>query len=336
MSDTVALSIVVPCFNEQGVLDRFIEEVMSVFTDEPFENGGGAHGSESLSRRDVELIFVDDGSTDSTLPEIKAISRRQDFHAIRWCSFSRNFGKEAALLAGLKMACGELVVVMDADLQDPPSLLPKMYSMILDGQCDIVATRRVDRRGEPPLRSFFAKRFYRLINRISQTEIVDGARDYRMMTRQVVEAVLDLGERNRFSKGIFSWVGFRTEWLSFPNVDRVAGMTHWSFCSLLLYAIDGIVAFSTAPLSIASGMGIVLCFIAFVAVVFIVVRALLFGDPVSGWPSLACLIVFLGGLQLFCLGILGQYLAKTYIETKQRPQFIVRESSDWKEGDLDR
>ncbi len=254
-------------------------------------------------------------------------SRHTDAFSITWLSFSRNFGKEAALLAGLTNATGDLVATMDADMQDPPSLLPEMYRILCEEDYDNVATRRTTREGEPPIRSFFARMFYKIINRISNAEIVDGARDFRLMKRPMVDAILSMPEYNRFSKGIYGWVGFKTKWLPYVNVQRVAGETKWNFFSLLLYSIDGIVAFSTVPLSIASVAGTLLCIASLFALVFIIVRALLFGDPVSGWPSLASIMVFLGGIQLLCLGIMGQYLAKTYLETKRRPPYIVRSSN---------
>ena len=247
---------------------------------------------------------------------------------VRYISFSRNFGKEAALLAGLEAARGSLVATMDVDMQDPPSLLPQMYSILTTEDCDNVATCRTTREGEPALRSWFARMFYRLINRISDADIVDGARDFRLMKRPMVDAILSMREYNRFSKGIYGWVGFRTKWLPYVNVERAAGETKWSFWSLFRYALEGIIAFSTAPLTAVSLIGLLLCLLAFVAVIFIALRALIFGDPVSGWPSLACIMVFLGGLQLMCLGVIGQYLARTYLETKRRPIYIVRESGE--------
>ena len=244
---------------------------------------------------------------------------------MHYLSFSRNFGKEAAIYAGLQHAKGDFVVLMDADLQDPPALLDEMYTAITEEGYDSVATRRVSRKGEPPIRSFFARMFYKLINKISKADIVDGARDYRLMTRQMVDAILSMSEYNRFSKGIFGWVGFRTKWLAYENVERVAGETKWSFWKLFLYSMEGIIAFSTTPLALASVFGFLLCLVAVVAVLFIIVRTLVWGDPVSGWPSLVCIITFIGGIQLFCMGILGQYLAKTYLETKKRPIYILRE-----------
>ena len=311
------ISIVVPCFNEQESLPLFIEEL-----------GRVAQGMCERERLAFEVVLVDDGSSDNTLHVIKDLAQNaQKPLAIKWISFSRNFGKEAALYAGLSHATGELVATMDADMQDPPSLLPEMYRILLEEDCDNVATRRTTREGEPPIRSWFARMFYRIINKISKADIVDGARDFRLMKRPMVDAILSMREYNRFSKGIYGWVGFKTVWLPYINVNRVAGETKWSFLSLLLYSIDGIVAFSTVPLSIASVMGTLFCVVAFFALIFIVVRALLFGDPVDGWPSLASIIIFIGGVQLLCLGIMGQYLAKTYLETKNRPLYIVRESN---------
>lgn len=310
------LSVVVPCFNEEESLPLFLKELSSVAKKMEVEH--------SLA---FEVILVDDGSTDRTLDVMKEQASAHDPLAIKWISFSRNFGKEAGLLAGLQHATGDYVATMDADMQDPPSLLPQMYEILQTEDYDNVATRRTTRQGEPPIRSFFARMFYRLVNRISKTEIVDGARDFRLMRRSMVDAILSMPEYNRFSKGIYGWVGFKTKWLPYVNVNRVAGETKWSFFSLLLYSIDGIVAFSTVPLSIASAMGTIFCIVAFIALIFIFFRALLFGDAVQGWPSLACIIIFIGGIQLLCLGIMGQYLAKTYLETKHRPLYIVRESN---------
>ena len=311
------ISIVVPCFNEQESLPLFIEEL-----------GRVAQGMCEREQLAFEVVLVDDGSSDDTLHVIKDLAQSPEKPlAIKWVSFSRNFGKEAALYAGLSHATGELVATMDADMQDSPSLLPEMYRILQEEDCDNVATRRTTREGEPPIRSWFARMFYRIINKISKADIVDGARDFRLMKRPMVDAILSMREYNRFSKGIYGWVGFKTVWLPYVNVNRVAGETKWSFPSLLLYFIDGIVAFSTVPLSIASVMGTLFCVVAFFALIFIVVRALLFGDPVDGWPSLASIIIFIGGVQLLCLGIMGQYLAKTYLETKNRPLYIVRESN---------
>lgn len=316
----VTISIVVPCFNERESLPIFLSELARVASS--FEDA-------TPPPPGFEVILVDDGSTDGTLDVIKeqAKAHRGDF-TVKWASFSRNFGKEAALFAGLSRASGDFVATMDADMQDPPSLLPQMYRILVTEDYDSVATRRTTREGEPPIRSFFARMFYRIINRISKADIVDGARDFRLMSRPMVDAILSMPEYNRFSKGIYGWVGFKTKWLPYVNVQRVAGETKWNFFSLLLYSIDGIVAFSTVPLSIASVMGTVFCIIAFLALIFIIARALVFGDPVQGWPSLASIIIFIGGIQLLCLGIMGQYLAKTYLETKHRPLYIVKESSD--------
>ena len=311
------ISIVVPCYNEEESLPLFLRELERV--------------AEQMRQADdltFEVVLIDDGSTDGTLATMKREAQRLPAHfTVRWASFSRNFGKEAALYAGLSHATGELVATMDADMQDPPSLLPEMYRIITTEDVDNVATRRTTREGEPPIRSLFARMFYKLINKISKADIVDGARDFRLMKRPMVDAILSMREYNRFSKGIYGWVGFKTRWLPYVNVNRVAGETKWSFFSLLLYSIDGIVAFSTVPLSISSVAGTLLCIVAFLALIFIIVRALLFGDPVDGWPSLASIIIFIGGIQLLCLGIMGQYLAKTYLETKHRPLYIVRESS---------
>lgn len=311
------ISIVVPCYNEEESLPLFLRELERV--------------AEQMRQTDdltFEVVLIDDGSTDGTLATMKREAQQLPAHfTVRWASFSRNFGKEAALYAGLSHATGELVATMDADMQDPPSLLPEMYRIITTEDVDNVATRRTTREGEPPIRSLFARMFYKLINKISKADIVDGARDFRLMKRPMVDAILSMREYNRFSKGIYGWVGFKTRWLPYVNVNRVAGETKWSFFSLLLYSIDGIVAFSTVPLSIASVVGTLLCIVAFFALIFIIVRALLFGDPVDGWPSLASIIIFIGGIQLLCLGIMGQYLAKTYLETKHRPLYIVRESN---------
>ena len=307
------LSIVVPCYNEQEALPYFYKEICRVA-----EEMKASHGA------DFEFIFVDDGSKDNTL----AIARQlhgQDAR-VRYISFSRNFGKEAGILAGLEAARGDYVAMMDADLQDPPALLPEMLDALLKEDYDCAATRRTTRKGEPPIRSFFARMFYKIINRMSDADIVDGARDYRLMRRRMVDAILALPEYNRFSKGIFGWVGFRTKWLEYVNVERVAGETKWSFWKLFLYSLEGIVAFTTAPLALASLMGIAFCALAFVMIVFIIVRTLLFGDPTSGWPSLVCIIFLCSGVQLFCMGVLGQYLAKTYMEVKHRPVYIVRET----------
>lgn len=301
-------SFVVPCFNEQEAIPFYYEEMMKQIP--------------KLKNLEFEFIFIDDGSKDNTLTEIRKL-REQD-ERVHYVSFSRNFGKEAALYAGLKKAKGDYVVTMDVDLQDPPYLLEEMYKHIQSGEYDCVATRRVTRKGEPPIRSFFARQFYKLINKMSDADIVDGARDYRFMKRNMVDAILSMKEYNRFSKGIFGWVGFQTKWLEFENVERVAGETKWSFWKLFIYAIDGIVAFSTAPLTLASLMGLLFCVIAFIMVIVIIVRALIFGDAVAGWPSLACIITFVGGVQLLGIGIIGIYLDKTYMETKKRPIYITK------------
>ena len=307
------LSIVVPCYNEQEALPYFYEEICRVAGEMK-----ASHGA------DFEFIFVDDGSRDNTLAIARELHKKDP--RVRYISFSRNFGKEAGILAGLEAAKGDYVAMMDADLQDPPALLPQMLDALLEEDYDCAATRRTNRKGEPPIRSFFARMFYKIINRLSDADIVDGARDYRLMRRRMVDAILALPEYNRFSKGIFGWVGFKTKWLEYVNVERVAGETKWSFWKLFLYSLEGIVAFTTAPLALASLIGIIFCVLAFVMILFIIVRTLLFGDPTSGWPSLVCIIFLCSGVQLFCMGVLGQYLAKTYMEVKHRPVYIVRET----------
>ena len=309
------VSIIVPCYNEEAALPYFLKEIKK--TEAELTAAFGCR---------FELLFINDGSRDSTLSVLREFAKSDP--TVRYLSFSRNFGKEAAMYAGLKHAKGEYVAIMDADLQHPPTMLKEMYEGLQSGEYDCVAARRMNRNGEPPLRSFFARCFYKLINRISDTEIVDGACDFRMMKRQMVDAILSMGEYNRFSKGIFGWVGFRTKWLPYENVERVAGETKWSFWSLLLYSMQGIVGFSTVPLALASVLGVVLCIIALIMVVYIIIKTLMFGDPVSGWPSLACMVMFMGGIQLFCIGILGQYLAKTYLETKHRPIYILAETEE--------
>lgn len=304
------LSVIVPCYNEEENVPFFYEEFIK---NDPFFKE---------KEIDWELVYVDDGSKDGTAAEAKKLHQKDG--RVHLLSFSRNFGKEAAMYAGLNRAKGDYVVLMDADLQDPPSLLPEMLSYMEQGY-DSVATRRVSRKGEPPIRSFFARMFYRLMKRISKTEIMDGARDYRMMTRQMVDAILEMKEYNRFTKGIFGWVGFQTKWLEYENVERKKGETKWSFWKLLLYSIEGITAFSTVPLSFAAVMGVLFCVLAFILILFIVIRTLIFGDPVSGWPSLVCIISLISGVQLFCLGIVGQYLAKTYMEVKKRPIYLLKE-----------
>ncbi|MBP9001836.1 glycosyltransferase family 2 protein [Lacrimispora saccharolytica] len=304
------LSVIVPCYNEEENVPYFYEELMKLT---PFFEE---------KKLDLELIYVDDGSKDGTVSEVKKLNEKDD--RVKLVSFSRNFGKEAAIYAGFSKSKGDYVVMMDADLQDPPSLLPKMFRYIEEGY-DSVATRRVSRKGEPVIRSFFARLFYKLINKISKTDIVDGARDYRLMTRQVVDAILSIGEYNRFSKGIFGWVGFNTKWVEYENVERTKGETKWSFWGLFLYSIEGIIAFSTAPLAFASIMGVLFCVIAFVIIITIIVRSLFWQDPTSGWPSLVCIISMVSGVQLLCLGILGQYMSKTYLEVKHRPIYLVKE-----------
>ena len=308
------LSVIVPCYNEEENVRDFYNEFCK---NEIF-----------LKERDInfEILYVDDGSLDTTAARVRDLHGEDE--RVKLISFTRNFGKEAALYAGLQQAKGDFVATMDADLQDPPSLLPQMFSVIEEGIYDSVATRRVDRKGEPPIRSFFARRFYHMINRMSRTEIVDGARDFRLMTRRFVDSVLELTEYNRFSKGIFSWVGYKTKWLEFENVERRKGETKWSFWKLFVYALDGIIAFSTTPLAIASFIGVLFCVLAFIFIIVIIVRAALFGDPTSGWPSMVCIILLVSGVQLFCLGILGQYLSKTYLEVKKRPVYLIKDRVD--------
>ena len=309
------ISILVPCFNEEQAIPFFYKEISEV-----------SSGMTEQKGIDFEFIFIDDGSKDKTLEVVKEY--RQKDPRVRYISFSRNFGKESAIYAGLIAATGDYVALMDADLQDPPSLLPEMYDIVGEKEngFDCVATRRITRKGEPKLRSFFARMFYRMINRISKTEIVDGARDFRLMSRRMVNAILEITETNRFSKGIFSWVGFNTHWIEYENIERVAGQTKWSFWKLFLYSIDGVLAFSTAPLAFASFVGFFFCVLAFLFLVFVIIRAALLGDPVAGWPSTISIILLIGGIQLFTIGILGQYLAKAYLETKQRPIYIIRET----------
>lgn len=304
------LSVIVPCYNE--------EENVSLFYTELVKNDSFFESKEI----ELEILYIDDGSKDGTVTEVKKL--RENDERVHLVSFSRNFGKEAAMFAGLEHSKGDYVVLMDVDLQDPPALLPEMISYIEQGY-DSVATRRVSRKGEPPIRSFFARMFYRLMKKISKTEMMDGARDYRLMTRQMVDAILSMQEYNRFTKGIFGWVGFNTKWLEYENIERAKGETKWNFWKLLLYSFDGIIAFSTAPLMIASVMGVFFCVLAFAMIIFIIVRKLIFGDPVDGWPSLVCIILMTSGVQFFCTGILGQYLARTYMEVKRRPIYLVKE-----------
>lgn len=304
------LTVIVPCYNEQDNIRDFYNEFIK---NEPF-----------LISKDIgfEVVFVDDGSTDETVANVRKLSGEDN--RVHLISFSRNFGKEAAIFAGLQKSKGDYAVIMDADLQDPPALLPEMLESLDEGY-DSVATRRVSRKGEPLIRSFFARRFYRLMRMISKTEIVDGARDYRLMTRQVIDAILAMPEYCRFTKGIFGWVGFKTKWIEFENIERRKGETKWSFWKLFAYSIEGITSFSTAPLAFAAFAGLLFCIVAFIAIIFVFVRALIFGDPTSGWPSMVCIILLVAGIQLFCIGIVGQYLAKTYLEVKRRPIYIVKE-----------
>ncbi len=306
------ISIIVPCYNEEQAIPFFYDEITKI--------------AESL-KEDFEFIFVNDGSVDKTIDIIKEYAKKDK--RVKYINFSRNFGKEAAMYAGLELSIGDYVAIMDADLQDPPSLLPEMIAILEDenSDYDAVGTRRVTRKGEPPIRSFFARKFYKIINKMSKVEMVDGARDYRLMKRQVVNSILELKEYNRYSKGLFEFVGYKTKWLEFENVKRVAGETKWSFWKLFLYAIEGIVAFTTAPLAIASIAGFLFCLISFIMIIFIIIKTLIFGDPTSGWPSLVCIIFFVSGIQLFCLGIIGQYLSKTYLETKKRPIYIIKETN---------
>ncbi len=308
--DKKKLTMVVPAYNEEEALPIFYAEASRV--------------EKELPGVEIEYLFIDDGSSDGTLEVLRDLHKKDA--RVRYVSFSRNFGKEAAIYAGLQNARGDYVAILDADLQDPPALLPEMLRVIEEEGYDCVGSRRVTRKGEPPIRSFFARMFYRIMNKISSADIVDGARDFQLMNRKVVKAILSMGEYNRFSKGIFGWVGFRKKWLEYENIERSAGETKWSFWKLFLYALDGIVAFSTAPLVMASVMGMIFCLVAFVAIIFIIVRTVLFGDPTSGWPSMACIIIFIAGVQLLCMGILGQYMAKTYLETKKRPLYLVEET----------
>lgn len=304
------ISLIVPCYNEQEALPVFYEEVTKV--------------ASKLSQ-DYEIIFIDDGSKDGTLSKLKLLATK-DSH-ITYISFSRNFGKESAMYAGFCNARGNYVAVMDADMQDPPALLPEMLDILESGEYDSVATRRVSRNGEPPIRSWFARKFYQIINKISDADIVDGARDFRLMKRDMVDAIISMTEYNRFSKGIFGWIGFRTYWLPYENVERVAGETKWNFWKLFKYAIDGIINFSQVPLNIASWFGIIMTFMSFVMLIVIIVRKLIYGDPVEGWASTICVIIFIGGIQLFCTGIMGQYMAKIYMESKKRPHYIIAETN---------
>ena len=306
------ISIVVSCYNEEEALPLFYKEITKI--------------SKRMKDLEFEFIFVDDGSNDKTLDILKKLNNKDK--RVEYISFSRNFGKEASMYAGLEASKGDYVTLMDADLQDPPCMLEEMYNILIKEDYDCVGTRRVTRKGEPVIRSFFARQFYKIINKLSNIEMVDGARDYRLMTRQVVDAILSLKEYNRYSKGLFSFVGFKTKWLEYENVERVAGETKWSFWKLFIYAMDGITAFSTKPLIISALIGFLFCVISFVMILVIITKTLIYGDPVSGWPSMVCIIFMVSGIQLFCIGIIGQYLSKTYLETKNRPIYIVKECSD--------
>lgn len=303
------ISIAVPCYNEESTIEIFYQEMLKI--------------EGLMPSYDFEYIFIDDGSKDSTLKVLSSLHQRDG--RVKYISFSRNFGKESAIYAGLSNSTGDYTAVMDVDLQDPPSLLPEMMSYIIDEHYDSVATRRVDRKGEPVIRSFFARRFYHLINKISDIELVDGARDYRLMTRKFVDAVLSLSEYNRFSKGLFEWVGFKTKWIEFNNVERSAGETKWSFWKLFKYSIEGIMAFSTLPLYLSSLFGAVMCFVSFIFIIFIIVRQLCFGGSAPGWPSMVCIITLIGGIIMLCIGVLGMYLSKMYLEIKKRPLYISKE-----------
>lgn len=308
------ISIIVPCYNEEACIDIFykaISEVAATMKDKYSE--------------DMEVIFVNDGSKDKTIEIVKSYADKDSM--IKYVSFSRNFGKEAAIYAGINYSQGDYVAIMDADLQDPPALLPQMYEAVKNEGYDSAATRRVTRKGEPPIRSFFARRFYKIMNKMTKTEMVDGARDYRLMNRKFADSILSVGEYNRFSKGLFGWVGFKTKWIEFENVERSAGETKWSFWKLLMYALDGVVAFTTAPLVLSVFVGFFLAFVAFVFLAFIVVRKLLFDDPVAGWASTISIILFIGGIQMLFIGIVGEYLSKTYLEVKKRPIFILDETN---------
>ncbi len=304
------LSAIVPCYNEEENVPYFYEEFMK---NESFFNENDL---------DFELWYIDDGSKDQTAEEVKKLIQKDP--RVHLLTFSRNFGKDAAIFAGFEKAKGDYVACMDADLQDPPSLLPEMFENIWQGY-DMVATRRVNRKGEPPIRSFFARMFYRLMNKISDAQIADGARDFRLMTRTAADAIVSMREYNRFTKGIFGWVGFKTKWLEFDNVERKKGETKWSFWKLFIYSLEGITSFSTTPLAFAAVMGMLFCVASFALIIFIIIRTLVFGDPTSGWPSLVCIISLISGVQLLCLGIVGQYLAKTYMEVKKRPIYLVKE-----------
>jgi glucosyltransferase len=306
------ISIIVSCYNEEESIPLFYEEINKV--------------AQKMNYADFEFIFINDGSKDKTIDILRNYAKKDS--RIRYVSFSRNFGKEAAMFAGMECARGDYITFMDADLQDPPSLLPKMYKLIKEENYDCIGTRRVSRKGEPVIRSFFARRFYRLINKISKIEMVDGARDYRFMTKQMADSIGTLREYNRYSKGIFSFVGFNTKWIEYENIERVKGETKWSFWRLFIYALDGITDFSTVPLAISAFIGLLFCIISFIVILFVIGRTVINGDPVAGWPSLVCIIFMVSGIQLFCVGIIGQYLSKTYLETKRRPIYIIKETEN--------
>lgn len=304
------ISLIIPCFNEEEAIPIFYEETTKVMKEISLP---------------YELLFVNDGSKDGTLRLLKELAEKDN--NVKYLSFSRNFGKESAMYAGFCNADGDYVAVMDADMQDPPALLPEMIDILQGDEYDSVATRRVSRQGEPPIRSFFARRFYRLINKISDADIVDGARDFRLMKRNMVDTIVEMGEYNRFSKGIFGWIGFNTYWLPFENVERVAGESKWNFWGLFKYAIDGIINFSQTPLDVASWFGILMTIMAFVSLLFVFARRLIFGDPVAGWASMVCIMLFIAGIQLFCIGIMGKYIAKIYMESKHRPHYVISETN---------
>ena len=306
------ISIIIPCYNEEQSIPFFYEEINKI---------------SNKIKKEFEFIFVNDGSKDNTISIIKEYSKKDK--RVKYINFSRNFGKEAAMYAGLEYSTGDYIAIMDADLQDPPSLLPEMISILEDknNDYDCVGTRRVTRKGEPPIRSFFARMFYKIINKISKIEMVDGARDYRLMTRQMVNSILELKEYNRYSKGLFQFVGYQTKWLEYENIERIAGVTKWSFWKLFIYALEGITAFSTVPLAISSIIGVLFCIISFIMIIIIICKTIIFGDPTSGWPSLVCIIFFVSGIQLFCIGIIGQYLSKTYLETKNRPIYFIKDTN---------
>ena len=305
------ISVVVPCYNEEKAIPIFYSEIDKI--------------SKKMKKLNFEFLFINDGSSDKTLDVCKELAKKDK--RVKYISFSRNFGKEAAMYAGMEHSIGDYVTIMDVDLQDPPELLPKMYNCIKEKGYDCVATRRVTRKGEPPIRSFLARRFYKLINKMSDIEMVDGARDYRLMTRQVVDSILSMKEYNRYSKGLFSFVGYKTKWLEYENRERAIGETKYNIWKLFMYAFEGIIAFSTTPLWIAAIVGIIFCLISFIAIIFIIIKTLCYGDPVGGWPSMVCIIFMVSGIQLFCIGIIGAYLSKTYLETKNRPIYVIKEKN---------